>query len=204
LSEDPALVAKAVAGDRDALGMLLAANYERCYAVCRRILWSEEDALDATQEAMISIAKAVSRFDGRSAFSTWCYRIATNAALDEVRRTKRRPRPASDLLLAEGGEIADLSSRDQVAGPTVDRLAVAEALGRLPDEQRVAVVLRDIADLEYAEIEEVLGVPIGTVRSRIFRGRAALAEILDSQRPRSATKMQRNSNDLASVKQDRP
>jgi RNA polymerase sigma-70 factor (ECF subfamily) len=183
---------------------LLSANYDRCYAVCRRILFNEEDALDATQEAMISIAKAISGFDGRSAFSTWCYRIATNAALDEVRRNKRRPRPASDYLCSEGAYIEGPASRDQVAEATVDRLAVARALERLPDDQRVAVVLRDIADLEYAEIVEVLGIPIGTVRSRIFRGRAALAEILDRERGRGDTESQRNLDGYASVQLDRP
>lgn len=153
---------------------------------------------------MIAIAKGVARFDGRSAFSTWCYRVATNAALDEVRRAKRRPVPASDLLSADGQALAGVASGDQVADPVVDRMAVARALERLPDDQRVAVVLRDIADLEYAQIVEVLGVPIGTVRSRISRGRAALASALFERDSALDTRLQRNAEGTSFVQQDRP
>ena len=138
------------------MGRLLAAHYDRCFAVCRRILSNDEDALDATQEAMIAVARGLRRFDGRSAFSTWCFRVATNAALDELRRRRRRPvtvpdrlRDDADPLLAEAG-----AGLDRVAGPVTDRLTVENALGRLPEDQRVAVVLRDIADLDYAEIAE--------------------------------------------------
>jgi len=197
-------LAEASAGDREALGRLLTAHYDLCYAVCRRILASDEDALDATQEAMIAIARGVARFDGRSSFSTRCFRVATNAALDELRRRKRRPMIAADRAWDEDGNLlADLNrASDRVAGSVTDRLVIATALEQLPEDQRVAVVLRDIADLEYAEIVEVLGVPIGTVRSRIFRGRAALAEILGERRRRSqpATRPQRDETGPAPVK----
>lgn len=177
------------------MGRLLAAQYDRCFAVCRRILSNDEDALDATQEAMIAIARGLRRFDGRSAFPTWCFRVATNAALDELRRRRRRPVTAPDRLRDDGAPLfAEASTGlDRVAGPVTDRLTVEIALGRLPEDQRVAVVLRDIADLDYAEIAEILTVPIGTVRSRIFRGRAALAEMLAARRSEPAvTRTQRN------------
>ena len=85
---------RAVGGDRRALEVLLDRHADRIHAVCRRIIAHPEDALDATQEAMIAIARGITRFDGRAAFTTWCYRIATNAALDELRRKRRRPVPA--------------------------------------------------------------------------------------------------------------
>lgn len=197
--DEGALLSAAVAGDSEALGALLEAHYDRCFAVCRRILWDPQDALDATQEAMIAIARGLARFDGRSAFSTWCYRVATNAALDELRRRNRRPVPLRAAALdpsgtrgeagtKEGGVAAGAvaAQADPVGSPVVDRLAVEAALSRLPEDQRVAVVLRDIADLDYAEIAAVLEVPLGTVRSRIARGRGALALLLADPPARGA------------------
>jgi RNA polymerase sigma-70 factor (ECF subfamily) len=170
--DDRSLVARAVDGDRRALERLLDHHADRVHAVCRRIVTHPEDALDATQEAMIAIARGITRFDGRSAFSTWCYRIATNAALDELRRTRRRPVVAHP----DGPEpVAGGSGPDDVVAA---RLDVDAALQRVPEEFRVAVVLRDLCDLDYAEIAAVLDVPPGTVRSRISRGRAILVEQL--------------------------
>jgi RNA polymerase sigma-70 factor (ECF subfamily) len=173
--DDGTLARRAAGGDRRALEQLLDRHADRIHAVCRRVVAHPEDALDAAQEAMISIARAIGNFDGRAAFSTWCYRIATNAALDELRRKRRRPVPAHP----DGPEpVAAGSSPDDVVAT---RLDVDAALARVPEEFRVAVVLRDLCDLDYAEIAEVLDVPPGTVRSRISRGRALLVELLDPQ-----------------------
>ena len=118
---------------------------------------------------MIAIARGIRRFDGRAAFTTWCYRVATNAALDELRRRRRRPLPFDPTTSAE----------PPASGPSVEdrvgaRLDVDAALRQLPEDFRVAVVLRDLCDLDYAEIADVLDVPPGTVRSRISRGRSLL------------------------------
>lgn len=139
--------------------------------MCHRIVINPADADDATQMALISIVRALPSFDGRSKFSTWIYRIATNAALDEIRRIRRRPIPTQD------GDVYDSVRRD-VSEPVDAQLDVSDALARLPEEYRAAVVLRHIADLDYEEIADVLGVPIGTVRSRISRGRTQLGQIL--------------------------
>jgi RNA polymerase sigma-70 factor, ECF subfamily len=165
-SLDHALATAARAGDRHALERLLHAHADRIHAVCRRILGDPDDALDATQEAMIAVARGITRFDGTARVSTWIYRVATNAALDELRRRNRRPLPTE-------GELASGSSRD-ATGAVDARLDVDAALASVPEDFRVAVVLRDLCDLDYAEIAAVLNVPIGTVRSRIARGRAAL------------------------------
>jgi RNA polymerase sigma-70 factor, ECF subfamily len=169
---DGDLAARASAGDRVALETLLERHVDRIHAACRRILGNPEDALDATQEAMIAVARGIGRFDNRSAFTTWLYRVATNTALDEGRRKARRPRP-----VYPPAEAAVASPEDAVG----TRLDVDAALGDLPEEFRIAVVLRDLCDLDYAEIAEVLGVPAGTVRSRIARGRSALAEALGNR-----------------------
>jgi RNA polymerase sigma-70 factor, ECF subfamily len=176
---DEALAGRASAGDREALETLLDRHADRIHAVCRRVLADPEDALDATQEAMIAIARGVNRFDGRSAFTTWLYRVATNAALDEGRRKARRPRPV-ELVPGSPADVVATGSPEDAVGA---RLDVDAALRRLPEDFRVAVVLRDLCDLDYAEIAEVIGVPPGTVRSRIARGRAALAEALGNRAP---------------------
>jgi RNA polymerase sigma-70 factor, ECF subfamily len=165
---DEDLARRAALGERAALELLLARHLDQIHAVCRRVLGHPEDALDATQEAMIAITRGINRFDGRSRFTTWMYRVATNAALDEARRRRRRP-----IASEHAGDVAS------VADPTgaVDaRLDVDAALATLPPDYRAAVALRDLAGLDYAEIATVLGIPIGTVRSRIARGRATLAD----------------------------
>jgi RNA polymerase sigma-70 factor (ECF subfamily) len=170
-ADDAALAAAAAAGDRRALEQLLDRHADRVHAICRRVVGHPEDALDATQEALIAIARGISRFDGRSAFTTWLYRVATNAALDELRRKARRPRPVETLP----EPTAAASPLDERVGA---RLDVDAALATVPEEFRIAVILRDLCDFDYAEIADVLDLPAGTVRSRISRGRAALAAAL--------------------------
>jgi RNA polymerase sigma-70 factor (ECF subfamily) len=181
-TDDRALVAAAQAGDTRALDSLLRRHYDRVHAVCRRIAGSTRDADDAAQEAMISIVRGLPRFDGRARFSTWAYRIATNAALDELRRRKRRPALHAVGDEREQPEPVDPLAERRLAGVT-DRMSIDAALDELPEEFRTAVVLRDVADLDYAEIAEALGVPVGTVKSRIARGRSQLAALLGNQDP---------------------
>jgi RNA polymerase sigma-70 factor (ECF subfamily) len=176
-ADDATLAAAAAAGDRRALELLLDRHADRVHALCRRVLDNPEDALDATQEALIAIARGIARFDGRSAFTTWLYRVATNAALDEARRRARRPLPTDDLPEPAPAH-ARVSAVDDVVAA---RLDVDAALRELPEDFRVAVVLRDLADLDYSEIAEVLDIPEGTVKSRIARGRAAVAAVLGNQ-----------------------
>jgi len=186
---DEQLAAAAAGGDERSLELLLDRHADRVHGVCRRIVTHREDALDATQEALLAIARGIGRFDGRSRFTTWIYRIATNAALDELRRKKRRPMAGiADDVAAEAGErtSAGRGSRPAVSEPLetdgVDvRLDIDAALRDVPEEFRAAVVLRDLADLDYAEIAEALAVPVGTVKSRVARGRAALRAALGNR-----------------------
>jgi RNA polymerase sigma-70 factor (ECF subfamily) len=129
---------------------------------------NDADGADATQEALLAIVRGLPRYDGRAAFGTWAYRVATNACLDELRRRTRRPVPGLEHL----PEPASDHDPGDVAAASVD---VDAALATLGPDFRAAVVLRDLCALDYAEIAEVLGVPVGTVRSRIARGRAAVA-----------------------------
>ncbi|MEO6987226.1 MAG: sigma-70 family RNA polymerase sigma factor [Aquihabitans sp.] len=171
------LVTSAQAGDRRALDQLLRDQQANIYAVCRRIAGNDADALDATQEALIAVVRGLPRFDGRSRFSTWVYRVATNACLDELRRRSRRPvvgLPEHDGMPIEQPDPSTPDPGDAVA----NQLLVDAALADLPFDFRAAVVLRDLCQLDYAEIAEVLGIPPGTVRSRIARGRGQLADHL--------------------------
>ncbi len=175
-ADEQRLVVAARAGDRAALERLLREHQPRIHALCRRITGNDADALDATQEALIAIVRGLPRFDGRSRFSTWTYRVATNASLDELRR--RRRRPAVGLPEQAGAPVDVPDLRPGPADQVADRLDVDAALADLPADFRSAVVLRDLCQLDYAEIAEVLEIPAGTVRSRIARGRAQLADRL--------------------------
>jgi RNA polymerase sigma-70 factor (ECF subfamily) len=221
-------------GDRNALEALVTAHYDRVHTLCRRMLGNDADALDATQDALLAAIRALSRFDRRSSFGTWLYRIATNTCIDEIRRRRRRPvtgfaadiaevadvisarppglfvpppRPGSNRFdtpsdgelgwhggehgatlggsgLVGTGRVAGGAGGGRGSGGDRDpadvvaaRVDVDAALAMLPVEFRTAVVLRDVCDLPYEEIANILGVPVGTVRSRIARGRSALAAI---------------------------
>ena len=180
---DDELVSAARQGDAAAMDALLRRHYDRVHAVCRRIAGSTRDADDAAQEAMIRIVRNLDKFDGRSAFGTWAYRIATNTSLDELRKRKRRPQlhvvPGDDDRPG-APEPADENAH-RVVESVADRMAIDEALAELPDDFRVPVVMRDVGDLDYSEIADELGVPVGTVKSRIARGRKMLVERLGNR-----------------------
>lgn len=177
-------MAAAQAGDRDALEALLRRHHDRLWALCRRLTGNHADAEDALQDALIAIARGIRRYDGRAAFTTWSYRVATNACLDELRRRRRRPVPEVPETLGVGtssegpGGAVSAPPAPAAVEAVADRLDVDAALALLPQDFRAAVVLRDLCDLDYAEIARVLGIPPGTVRSRIARGRSQLADLL--------------------------
>lgn len=171
---DAELVTRAQSGDKGAVDELLRRHYDRLYAVCRRVAGNDADAADGCQEALMAIVRGLPRFDGRSTFKTWSYRVATNACLDELRRKKRRP-----IAVEETPEPVD--DGPQLDQRAADRLTLDGAVAQLPQEFRLPVVLRDVGGLDYAEIAETLDIPPGTVRSRIARGRKQLAGILGNQ-----------------------
>ncbi len=177
--DDTTLINAAQRGDRQALDQLLRAHQSRIHAICRRIAGNDADALDATQEALIAIVKGLPRFDGRSKFSTWVYRIATNACIDELRRRQRHPTPGlPEHEHADPNPIASRVPRDP-ADTVSARIDIDRGLTQLPEEFRTAVVLRDVAGLNYNEIAEVLNIAPGTVRSRIARGRRRLVNVMN-------------------------
>jgi RNA polymerase sigma-70 factor (ECF subfamily) len=177
--DDAALVARARRGDRSAMEVLLDRHYDRIATIARRMLQHRADAEDATQQALIAVVRGLPRFDGRSAVSTWIHRVAVNACLDELRRRQRRPRPLDLDDPAEGATTAGTS--DGGLGQVAERVDLDRALDALAPDFRAAVVLRDLCGLDYAEIADCLGVPPGTVRSRIARGRRDLLAALGNR-----------------------
>ena len=185
---DRTLVQAAQRGDRAALERLLRRHHDRLHLLCRRLCRDRGDAEDATQNALIAIVRGLDRYDARAEFSTWAYRVTSNACMDELRRRSRRPVPSG--AGSEDDEIEPVRAPGSTTGRlspdpadlvvhAEERSRLQEALDQLDGSFRAPVVLRDVAGMDYAEIAEILGLAPGTVRSRIFRGRAKLAQILE-------------------------
>ncbi len=172
--EDRRLMAAHVAGDPDAFAALVRRHQGRLWAVALRTMRDPDDAADALQDALVSAFRHGASYRGDAAVSTWLHRIVVNACLDRVRR--RRARPTVPI-----GEHEPPEPGDPNAG-TEARLDVHAALSRLPEHQRLALVLVDLEDLPVTEAARLLGVAEGTVKSRCARGRAALAVHLDPDR----------------------
>lgn len=172
---DADLIARHLAGDRDAFDRLLTAHQTRVFAVCLRILGDREKALDATQETFITVLRKLDTFQGRSAFSTWLYRIAVNACYDLLRKEGRRPTSP----LSETHQPPDPAALRELESAEV-RPAIERALAELPAEYAAVVALSDLEDLPLHEVAEALQLPLGTVKSRLFRGRKRLAQDLQN------------------------
>jgi len=170
--DDHALIRAHVAGDREAFGKLVRRHQDRLWAVAVRTLGDREEAADALQDALLSAYQAAARFRGDSAVTTWLHRIVVNACLDRARRRAIRPTvPLPDTGPGEPAVADRTSERDTT-------LAVHDAMRRLPDEQRAALVLVDLHGFSVAEAAQILQTAEGTVKSRCSRARARLAVIL--------------------------
>jgi RNA polymerase sigma-70 factor (ECF subfamily) len=168
---DADLLAAHCAGDPDAFGELFRRHRDRMWAVAVRTCGDPEIAADAVQDGFLAAFRRADSFRGDAAVTTWLHRIVINACLDRLRRR----RPTTPLPEYDSVETAD--RRDDHAS-TEAALDVRAALARLPEGQRVALVLVDMHGMGVAEAAEVLGVAEGTGKSRCARGRAALAELL--------------------------
>ncbi|HEV8372243.1 MAG TPA: sigma-70 family RNA polymerase sigma factor [Actinomycetota bacterium] len=172
---DETLLAAHLRGDPHAFGELVGRHERRVYGLCLRILGSREDAEDAAQEAFLAALRKAASFRQAAAFSTWLYRIAVNAATDQARRRARARLTPLDPEDAAAAAAPGGDHGDAVA----TAVAVQAALAEVPQEFRVAVVLCDLYRVPYAEAAQILEIPVGTVKSRVFRGRLALAERLE-------------------------
>jgi RNA polymerase sigma-70 factor, ECF subfamily len=170
---DAELLERVVSGDHDAFTEIMRTHEERVFAVCLRILADRESALDATQETFLAAFRKAHQFQGNSALGTWLYRIAVNACYDQIRRSRRR----SADSLPDHADFADPGATEKVEA-SAHRHEIERALATLPPEFRAAVILADVEGLSLPEVALALGVPVGTVKSRVFRARRILAKIL--------------------------
>jgi RNA polymerase sigma factor (sigma-70 family) len=175
--DDTGLIAAAQAGDHAAFDQLATNHTSRLFDAAYRILGDHEAAADATQEALLSAFRNLATFRGGS-FSGWLYRIVTNACYDQLRWQQRRPTSSLEAWGAESVDVAgipdmDGAPEDYVLWQDVEA-AVQRGLARLSEEHRAAVLLSSIDELSYREIASLVGAPVGTVKSRISRGRAQL------------------------------
>lgn len=170
---DRDLMARAATGDRAAFTELMDRHEDMVFAVAMRMMRDREAAFDATQETFLTLFRKADRYSGEAAVSTWLYRVATNTCLDLLRKQKRRRAEP----LPEHHDEADPTASEPFDAVDV-RPDIELALAAIPEDFRAAVVFSDIHGLAIAEISEILGVPPGTVKSRVFRGRRLLAEKL--------------------------
>jgi RNA polymerase sigma-70 factor, ECF subfamily len=179
-SEEDRLLQDFQAGDSHAFGLLVHRYQDRLYTALVRFLDRPEDALDVLQDTFLSAFANARNFKGNSRFYTWIYRIAMNHAIDHHRRKK--PRQSLSIFAEDQADMSDQRSQTQPADHLEreeDRELVQLALQQLSTEHRMVLVMKEIDDLRYEEIAEVLDVPVGTVRSRLHRARADLKDILE-------------------------
>jgi RNA polymerase sigma-70 factor (ECF subfamily) len=188
-SADAELVRSHLAGDPGAFPELVRRHERRIYVLCLRVLGNPDDAADATQDALLMLLRKLDRYREEAAFTTWMHRLTLNVCYDQLRKRKRHPllraAPVDDGPEPElGPPVPDHA--DEVVGTE----SAAAALAAVPEEFRVALVLADVQDMAYDEIAKVLDVPVGTVKSRVHRGRLALARAMgiDAREPKTSAK----------------
>lgn len=184
--EDSDLIERARSGDLSAFEQLFLQYRNQVFSLAYRMTGNPLDAEDVCQDVFLQAMRKMDTFQGRSAFSTWLYRVTVNRSKDHLRKKKRTPE-----LLSHDGESPEPPAAESAGlsvtndGPEREavmseaRSIVEDALMRLPLSLRAPLVLYEVEGLEYSEISRVLRLPVGTVKSRIFRARVKLAEILE-------------------------
>jgi RNA polymerase sigma-70 factor (ECF subfamily) len=180
-ADDHRLIAECLDGDTAAFGALVRRHQDRLYNTAYRLVGNAEDAQDVVQEAFLSAYQSLGNFKGDSLFFTWLYRIAVNTAIS----LKRKQRAVLRIGGPEGGPAAEPLDPSELSRPghaleqAEQGQRIHQALARLSPEHRAVLVLKDMEGEKYEAIAEVLGVPIGTVRSRLHRARLELRELLE-------------------------
>lgn len=178
------LIKKSQSGDVESFELLINSYDKRTYNIAYRIMGNEEDAKDMAQEALLRVFKSLKDFKGQAAFSTWLYRIVTNVCLDELRRRKNEKYVSIDsTIYTDSGEMhmelcSDKETPESVYDTVEQRELIKNAIRELNEDYRSVIVLRDIQGFSYGEISEILNCSLGTVKSRISRGRTMLRDKL--------------------------
>lgn len=178
---DEKLVARTLAGDRNAFRALVERHYNAVYRLCRSILRHSEDAEDATQEVFVRVYEALGQFAGRGAFGAWLRRLTVNHCLNRAQRASAQAmaRSYSLDLLADTLPASEEDDPEERFWRAEERARIQMELEFLPAPQRAALGLRLLEGLSYEEIADLMGVPVNSVRSWLHRGRARLREALE-------------------------
>jgi RNA polymerase sigma-70 factor (ECF subfamily) len=180
---DAELVTRILGGEEDLFGVLVDRYKLRLFRFVSRYLGDPEDARDVTQEVFFKVYSALDSYDPRYRFSTWAFRIAGNAAIDHLRRRRIRAIPL-ELPADDESEGRRIDPADRKPDPLEElsrtrlREALDLAIERLPDDYRELIGLRHYGELAYEEIAELKGMPLGTVKNKLFRARQALRDLL--------------------------
>lgn len=176
-NDENKLIERAINGDPAAFNRLMEMHEKRMYAVALRMFGNREDAQDCLQEAMLRAYRSIGNFKAQSSFGTWVYRITMNTCLDEIRRKKNKQNASLDGMLDLGWSPSDESAvpEKQVIRKELNR-KINQCIRELPEDMRSAIIMRDIHGYSYDEIAETLNVNVGTIKSRISRGREKLRE----------------------------
>lgn len=176
-SSDEELVASSMRGDRDSFNQLMVRWERPIYALAYRTLGREDEARDICQETFLRAYRALPNFRGQAKFSSWLYRIALNLCRDWIRKERRAPvvQPPEDVDLFDLAAAAEPSEsiEDLVARKDMSRL-VEQAMARLPEEQRTAILLKEYHGLTFQEIADLVGCPLSTVKTRLYQGLTVL------------------------------
>lgn len=184
---DQDCIRRALAGDRGAFADLALAWQDRIFNALRKMTGNEQDAADLTQETFLKALSSLASFRNESSAYTWLFRIAMNLAASRHRQlVRRKTMQESQLRTPDGQEQPGVFERQPAVDERPERVSekrerdqmVLAALGRLTEEQRKLLVLRDIEQMDYQQIAEMLDIPLGTLKSRLFRARLALREQL--------------------------
>jgi len=182
LNVEKELIRRAKKGDLSAFEDLISGYEKKVYNTVYRFFNNSEDAMDITQEIFIKVFTSLHSFRENASFSTWLYRIAVNTCIDFLRKKKNETLPIKDELIVEND--SKHSSYTPLPEMFVEKQelkhALLKAINSLPEEQRICVILRDIQGFSYTEISEILMCSLGTIKSRLNRGRRALREKLKS------------------------
>jgi RNA polymerase sigma-70 factor, ECF subfamily len=178
------LISRARAVDRDAFEQIFNTYRNQVYSLAYRMTGSASDAEDLTQEVFMQVMRKIGSFQGRSSFSTWLYRVTVNRSRDYMRSRKRNPELLSDdqeAVERVGDPVGAAPAPAPESGAIASeaRRLVQEALMELPVSLRAPLVMHELEGMEYREVARMLRLPVGTVKSRIFRGRLKLAELLE-------------------------
>lgn len=179
---DEKLLQRVAGGDQAAFSILADRHEDKIFGLAQRVLGDRGDALDATQEILLTIFRQAGTFRGDSTFSTWLYRIGINTSRDLLRKRRRWQREGDDI-----GD-ADLPGTARIDEQVSLRIDLARALDQLSDDYRDAVLLHDVLGTPYEEIARLTKANIGTVKSRISRGRRKLADLMEPSRSPNASK----------------